>query len=252
MYVKNVGQGPNLVLLHGWGLHSTVWNGILDFLSSRYRVTCVDLPGHGRSGMETDLTSLESVCTQLRAHLPARCILTGWSLGGLIAIAYALRYPAAVNYLLLVASTPRFVKGEGWQHAMRTEILEGFGNSLERDYVTTLNRFLSLLVQTSEDALPTLRQLRRTLFKHPPQPTALRAGLILLRNTDFRSRMRKLACPVGIILGERDMLVPKECGKDILGLVTQGRCAILTGAGHAPFISHPTAFVDTTMEWLDD
>jgi pimeloyl-[acyl-carrier protein] methyl ester esterase len=252
MYIKNVGHGPDLVLLHGWGLHSTVWKGVLNALSPRYRVTCADLPGHGRSGMETDLTSLEAVCAQLRTHLPTRCILAGWSLGGVIAIAYALRYPTAVNHLLLIASTPRFVKDAGWPHAMRSEILEGFGHSLELDYVTTLNRFLSLQVQSSEDAFPTLRQLRRTLFRYPPEITALRAGLTLLRNTDFRSRMGKLACPVGIILGERDMLVPKECGKDILGLVKRGRCAILSGAGHAPFLSHPKAFVNTTMEWLDD
>jgi len=49
LYVEQRGQGPDLVLLHGWGLNLRVWDTLTDELASGFRVIAVDLPGHGRS-----------------------------------------------------------------------------------------------------------------------------------------------------------------------------------------------------------
>ncbi len=50
LHVETRGQGPDLVLLHGWGLNLRVWDGLADELSKSFRVITMDLPGHGRSG----------------------------------------------------------------------------------------------------------------------------------------------------------------------------------------------------------
>ena len=49
MHVKVAGQGPDLVLLHGWGMNADVWDELAPELARQFRVHCVDAPGHGLS-----------------------------------------------------------------------------------------------------------------------------------------------------------------------------------------------------------
>ncbi|HRA24442.1 MAG TPA: alpha/beta fold hydrolase, partial [Usitatibacteraceae bacterium] len=49
LHVELAGQGPDLVLLHGWGLHGGVWQGLARELAPAFRLHLVDLPGHGHS-----------------------------------------------------------------------------------------------------------------------------------------------------------------------------------------------------------
>ena len=51
--ISSRGQGPELVLLHGWAMHSGIWGGVVDVLASEFRVNLVDLPGHGQSQCAT-------------------------------------------------------------------------------------------------------------------------------------------------------------------------------------------------------
>lgn len=252
LFIDTTGEGPDVVLLHGWGLHSGVWDSICPTLARDYRVNCVDLPGHGRSDLGIDLADLDSTCAALYDILPHPAHLVGWSLGGLIAQAYALRYPLAVTQLVLVASTPRFVKTEDWPAAMASQTIEGFASSLERNYHLTLKRFLALQVQSSEAAQGTLRRLNAVLRSHPPHPNALRAGLTLLCETDLRDQLPKLQCSTRLILGERDKLVPVGCGQAIIARLKTGHVVIISGAGHAPFLSHNHNFLSLIQDCLKD
>ena len=52
LYAERLGSGPELVLVHGWGLHGGIWAGLAQRLAQRFRVTVVDLPGHAGSRAE--------------------------------------------------------------------------------------------------------------------------------------------------------------------------------------------------------
>jgi pimeloyl-[acyl-carrier protein] methyl ester esterase len=108
LYTNIEGQGRPLVLLHGWGMNSHVWQPILPALAQRAQVITIDLPGHGANS-HLPLGTLESVVEQLAEHIPPDAIIMGWSLGGLIAQALAHALPERVAALILVASTPKFV-----------------------------------------------------------------------------------------------------------------------------------------------
>ncbi|HHQ4923588.1 TPA: alpha/beta fold hydrolase, partial [Aeromonas veronii] len=83
--VEQFGQGPDLVLLHGWGMNGAVWHGIARQLASHYRVHLVDLPGFGNSPLADEVDySLPWLAEQVAAILPQKCHLLGWSLGGLV------------------------------------------------------------------------------------------------------------------------------------------------------------------------
>jgi len=61
LYVRTLGQGTDLVLVHGWGMHSGIWEDVIEALVDDYRVTYLDLPGYGYSRSATSDYSLESL-----------------------------------------------------------------------------------------------------------------------------------------------------------------------------------------------
>jgi pimeloyl-[acyl-carrier protein] methyl ester esterase len=241
LYTETAGSGPDLVMIHGWGLHSGIWGEFAALLEAGFRVTRVDLPGHGRSDWRGE-ASLDEWVDAVLAVVPASAVWLGWSLGGLVAMRAALRAPAAVAALVTMASTPCFVRKPGWQSAMLPSLLENFSVELAQDYVRTLNRFLALQVRGSAQASAVLKSLRTTLLAHgEPHAAGLDAGLDILRTTDLRAGMQAIASPLLMIMGERDTLVPLNAGRETLGLCADARFEVIEGAGHAPFLAAPEA-----------
>lgn len=252
LHVEQSGLGPDLVLLHGWGLHGSVFAALAEQLAPRYRVTLIDLPGHGRSPPPIHDFDLAAVTETIAAAAPPRAIWLGWSLGGMIAAHMALSAPARVDKLILVASSPRFVTAPDWPHAMDPAILAGFARALEQDYRATLERFLSLQVTTgSTEGRETLRGLRAALLQYTPALPALRAGLEILRGADLRPQLAALSRPTQLILGGRDMLVPVSVGAALRQRAPAIQIDVLSDAGHAPFLSHPQEFLATLTEFLE-
>ena len=238
-------------MIHGWGLHSGIWNTLLPRLETHYRVCCIDLPGHGRSDWQGQQTLDEWVAAVL-AEAPHRAAWLGWSLGGLVAMRAALQAPERVTALVTLASTPCFVRRQGWQSAMLPELLETFSAELKQDYVRTLGRFLALQVRGSEQASGVLGELRNTLLAHgEPNAQALAAGLAILRDTDLRDAMPDLPMHLLMIMGERDTLVPLNAGRETLKLCGNAQLEVIDGAGHAPFLAAPQSVVDSIDEFLD-
>ena len=239
LYTQTGGAGPDLVLVHGWGLHGGIWDEFVPLLEAAFRVTRVDLPGHGRSAWQGQAT-LDAMVAAVLDAVPLHAAWLGWSLGGLVAARAALQAPERVSALVLLAGTPCFVRQPGWQNAMLPALLESFAAELRDDYRQTLNRFLSLQVRGSEHAGRVLRTLRAELLAQgEPEPAALQAGLEILRSTDLRAAVAGVTCPVLLLMGERDTLVPAAAGAAAAPLFQDARVAVITGAGHAPFLQDP-------------
>jgi pimeloyl-[acyl-carrier protein] methyl ester esterase len=252
LHFTTTGCGPDLVLLHGWALSSCVFADLLPRLETRWRVILVDLPGHGASPANIDMRNLDAVCAALQFVAPAPAAYIGWSMGGLIALAHAVRHPECVTRLLLVASQPRFMRAPDWPHGLAAEALDTLQTDLGINPKTAIARFLSLQVQGAESRQRTLRRLHAILRAAPPVPTALRASLGLLRDTDLRTALPMLLRPVRLILGERDRLISTRAGAAIMRLSRDARCEIIQGAGHVPFLSHADAFARALYMYLDD
>jgi len=233
------GSGPDLVLIHGWGLHGGIWDTLVPLLEPHFRVTRVDLPGHGGSAWGGERT-LDDMAQAVLCAAPSAAYWVGWSLGGLVALRAALREPVRIPALVLLASTPCFIRKPDWPYAMLPELLDTFAAELETDYARTLQRFLALQVRGSEDAGATLRQLRATLQAGGlPQPQGLRTGLAVLRESDLRRELPDLQMPVQLLGGARDTLVPAAAAQQTARLLPRAQLAVIDGAGHAPFITRP-------------
>ncbi len=244
MFIKQQGQGKPLILLHGWGFNSEIWNDIAIELAHNWKVYQVDLPGHGKSPMVE--YSLPILTEQLANNLPHDAVWIGWSLGGLLAMNMAIQHQ--VRGLVLIATSPRFVTASDWPHAMTADVLQQFANQLETDTVGTLKRFLTLQIRGCDNARQQLRNLN-SFLANPPSIEALQSGLQLLQNTDLRSQLHQINCPAQLCLGKYDKIVPIEMGND--WTLPTLRKSIIKPAAHIPFLSHPEIFMAILQDFLE-
>ncbi len=252
LHIHTQGQGPHLVFLHGWGLHGDVWEDIAAQLATDYTVSLVDLPGHGRSKLLNSDFSLQSLAKQLAQAFPKSAIWVGWSLGGLIALQIAHQYPKQVKALVMVASTPQFVRSDAWPHAVPAEVFEQFANELQADYKATLNRFIAIQAMGNRDAKAEVRKLRERLFRHgEPNVDALQGGLRILQQSQLQQELATLHCPTKIILGQRDSLAATRAGKTLAQQHDHVDVSVIQGAAHSPFVSHPEQFLATFKEFIE-
>lgn len=251
LHVEIRGRGRDVVLLHGWALHGGMWGSWIEALAADCRLHLLDLPGHGRSPWTATTADLAGFARRVLPHVPPGSVVLGWSLGGLVALELARRHPGHVGALVLVATTPKFVADPDWEHGVPLDVLEQFSQGLAVDYRRTVQNFLSLQVRGDEHAIETLRQLRRSLAAHgEPDRRALEAGLGILRHSDLRDHLSRLAVPALVISGEHDRLTPPGAGLELASRLPSARMRLVERSGHAPFVSHPGVVLAEVQHFL--
>lgn len=236
LHIESSGHGPDLVLLHGWGTGRGVWADLARGLATRFRVHAVDLPGYGNSPACVPYTAQRTV-ELLAATFPSPLTVCGWSLGGQLALQWALEHPAQVRQLVLISATPCFAAAPGWPHGTPPAVLADFARELAADPEAALLRFAALQAQGDGEAQRVLRLLRAL-----PQAVVgaeLAATLEWLRDTDLRARLPYLTQPALVMHGDRDAVTPWAAGAALALALPAARRVTLHGAGHAPFLSQP-------------
>lgn len=236
---ETIGSGRDLVMLHGWGMNSSVWSDFAEVLAGQYRVTLVDLPGHGNSPFkgQQSLADWAEACLEVA---PSSAAWLGWSLGSMIALQAAHVAPERITGVMVLAGMPRFVQTDDWPHAMAPRTLDLFIQALGEDHDKTLERFLALQMLGSDLAQETLRRLKMRLTERPdPHPDALETGLDLLKVADLRDVLRVLDCPIAWLYGDRDTLAPAAAANLLKNWLPDAATDVIAGAAHTPFLSHP-------------
>ena len=247
------GQGPALVLLHGWAMHSGIFAPLVERLAAHFTLHLVDVPGHGRSAGAGLPLTLENAAAQVSAVVPERALWLGWSLGGLVALQAAATRPALVRGLVMLAASPRFVRGEDWAAGMDAAVFRNFASELGRDYRGTLDRFLMLEAQGSDRVREELRLLRAEVFAHgEPSAGVLCDGLALLEDTDLRAKLPSLAMPSLWLAGRRDRLVAPAAMRAAADAAPGGRFVQVESGGHAPFLTHADEVTDALLAFAAD
>jgi pimeloyl-[acyl-carrier protein] methyl ester esterase len=246
LHVDVYGDGPDFVLLHGWGMHGGIWADWAGELASHFRVWVVDLPGHGNSDYQGQDT-LDSWASAVQDVVPENAWWLGWSLGGLVSMAALASQRKNIRGLVLLASTPCFVATRNWKPAVDAEVFGQFAQQLKTDIDRTLTRFLSLQVKGTDRSGEMLRKLRAVLKSRSiPDSDALHCGLRLLQESDMRHVLTEPVAPIYWLLGERDTLVPQEVQNSFPGIPS----TLIEGAGHAPFLSHARRCSEQLDRWL--
>ena len=251
LFTQHYGTGDrSLVLLHGWGLNSQVWDFILAPLGAHFAITVVDLPGYGQS-QPYDALSLKEMAKVIADHIPSQSIVLGWSLGGLVATQLALDAKEKVKQLILVASSPCFSETEQWP-GIKPQVLENFKTQLATDFRRTIDRFIALQSLGTVNASLNTKRLKQAIVDQPQAPLAvLNQGLSILKECDLRDSLPHLDIPTLRIYGALDSLVPRKSILLTDRLWRNSHAVVIEHAAHAPFISHPEAFCSAILTFTD-
>ena len=150
-------------------------------------------------------------------------IVIGWSLGGMLALEMAASQCAAVRALVLISTTARFCRTEGYECGMPEAALESLRVALRDNAVNALRSF------ANQAALP-----RKRLYDlHPQGDLAnLEQGLDLLRTKDLRESAASLCCPTLVLHGAEDRVIPVDAGRRLASSRPQGQFQVFDRVGH--------------------
>lgn len=239
-------NAPELVLLHGWGLSGIIWQEWLPLLQPHCQVTVIDLPGFGGSE-PFEQASLDSVVDAIVAIAPPAAVYLGYSLGGMLAVNIAHRYPERVQAVITFASNQCFVASEQWPYAMPAATYQSFYKTVQHNADKALKRFCGLQASGASNEKALLKVLRDKL--EPASSQNLVDSLDLLAAIDNSRLIGKVSPPAYYLFAECDQLVPLAAAKQ-LQQQWPGQVDIIASAPHSFFISDPQASWQRVKQFL--
>lgn len=236
----------SVVLIHGWAADSRVWQPLAGKLHDRYRILAVDLPGFGESNHGN--WDQEAVLNALIGALPQRCVLVGWSLGGMLATLLASRWPERIAGLVTIATNACYVARPDWPDAMPESTFDTFSAAFTDDVSLCLRRFAALQAHGDSEARAVTRWLREKQWLPDEQQAAQwQDSLGLLKALDIRAVLESLPQASLHLFGAGDSLVPAAAADDFPAGPMR-RVRVLDGCGHIPQLSRPAL----TAALIDD
>ncbi len=253
---------PILVLLHGWGFNSSIWQTNTNHLKDTFQILPIDLNGHGTELFNPEFHNidlyLEYLISKMILKNPAfnnkdiNISILGWSLGGIIALHLKNKFPQYFKNLYLCCSTPcflnRFINNNIWEHGVTQEVWDKFSNDLLSNYTKTINTFM--LLQTVNTDNSSSKDLYRQLINiiknsQPASIDGLLWGLNLLQQ-DYRYLLKSINnTDITFILGKRDRLVNASLVDWLKQNHSKITVHLLKNSGHMPFITEPEIFYKT-------
>ncbi|CEZ19238.1 Pimeloyl-[acyl-carrier protein] methyl ester esterase [Candidatus Methylopumilus planktonicus] len=250
MHIKKIGQGKDLVLIHGWGMHSGIWEPIIDRFSNQYTLHLVDIPGMGKSHVINPY-DLDHVTEEISKALPPSFDILGWSLGSLIAIKMSLMYPKKIHRMVLVGGTPCFINQTDWSYGVDIRDFNNFANNLFKNYKSTMINFYILQLMHSKNSKLIIKKLKEIeAVENPPEIKSLQLGLDILLNNDLRNDINKIKHQTLLITGDMDRLTPKSASIWLESHLKESQLKIIKGASHIPFLSHSDEFFNCLDQFL--
>jgi len=229
------GQGPRLLLLHGWGVDLHTFDKVVPALSQNFQLILPDLPGFGLSSrLEKPWKTLDYART-IRSLLSFLEVdefsVLGHSFGGAVAISLAALSPELIDRLVLVDSAGIREKNT-W-----IRFLEGFSRVLKAK-VPSPYREIFRQVFGSRD------------YKLLSGP--IRQTFINIIGEDLRKDMSQINKETLIIWGGQDKITPLKKGRVINGLIKDSKLVIYNDCDHFPHLEYPKEFVKLVTDFLLD
>lgn len=258
LHADRFGEGPPLLLLHGFTGSSAAWDSLRPELEPRFTVIAVDLPGHGRSSAPADHSrfALHHLAQDLVRLMDTvgvhRAGVLGYSMGGRAALQLALSFPERVAALLLESATPGIESAQ--DRGVRIDSDFALADMIERDGVESFVHFWERLpIWSTQATLPSDVSESVHARRLANEPTGLANSL---RGAGAGSRpsvapqLGSLSMPTLLIAGALD---PKFV--DLAHLMQQtiphARAEIIAGAGHTVHLEKPAEFMAIVDDFLD-
>ena len=246
--LHRTGKGPPVVLLHCLGVDHRLWRIALHDWDRDHTLLAYDFPGHGESPVPSGPYCIADLASQLAAMLDgagiARATVAGISLGGLVAQHFAAVFPARVDRLVLIDTTPRYTDEMRGMWAVRAA-------QARKDGVKSLIPGLLDIWFTKEFVTqnpPAVRYVRAA-FEHCPNEAYARACEALAA-ADLRQLTPKITAPTLVVCGEQDIPSFIDAARWLNANIANSHLAWLKPARHASILEQPLAFQRMLREFL--
>lgn len=203
----DTGKGTAVILLHGFLENKTMWNALIEELSTRYRVIAIDLLGHGHTDplgylhtMEDNADLVHSVLHELKLR---KVILVGHSMGGYVSLAFAELYPEMVKGIALLNSTAKADSEEKKKNRDRAI------NAVKENYANFVRMSVTnLFSETNRERLrKQVDDVKEQALRTPLQGVIASLEGMKIRK-DRERILHEAKFPVLLVLGEKDEVLP--------------------------------------------
>jgi 3-oxoadipate enol-lactonase len=238
--LHRTGKGPVLVLLHCLGVDHRLWRIALPNWERDHMLLAYDFPGHGESPVPSRPYGIADLASQLAATLDsagvARATIAGISLGGLVAQHFAAIFPARVDRLVLIDTTPRYTDEMRGMWAVRAaQAREGGVKSL----IPGLLEIWFTKEFIAQES-PAVRYVRAAFERCPNEGYA--RACEALAAADLRALTPKIAAPTLMVCGEQDIPSFIDAARWLKANIANSHLAWLQRARHASILEQPEQF----------
>lgn len=247
---SDTGEGKALVFLHGYLLSLEIWSDFVAPLTSRYRVICIDLPGHGLSGLIEPISTMEimadSVIAVLKSQNISDAVFFGHSMGGYASLALLAKRPELFNGIVLFHSHTLADNEEVKTKRDREVRLidQGHKNLLLSQSIP--NMFASDLIENQKDKVEVCKQLAQKMGDKE-----VKAAILGLRSRVDRSELLCSAtCPCLNIIGRKDNFISFEDVAMKTQLPAGSDRIIAKDTGHMGFFEEPDFIRTGILQFL--
>jgi pimeloyl-ACP methyl ester carboxylesterase len=240
IYYEVRGDGPPLLLTHGYSSTSAMWQSQVEALSKHHKLVLWDMRGHGQSDYPDNPAAYSEALTvaDMAALLDEigadSAIVGGLSLGGYMSLAFYRAHPQRVRALLIIDTGPGFKKDdarEAWNKRAHET-----GDRFEREGLAVLKSF----------------SRERSSVSHRDASGLARAARGMLTQRDARviELLPNVKVPSLVVVGADD--TPFLAASDYMATKIPGaKKVVIPAAGHAVNIDQPQAFIDAVVPFLD-
>ncbi len=229
---------PTLVMIHGAGGHSQVWQTQIHLLQGSLNTLALDLPGYGESvgDAKSDVDGYaEWLIEGLKAIFREPPFLMGHSMGGAIVQKAALLEPDLMRGIILVGTGPRL------------QVAPMFLEGLRKNFEETVDTLIGFAYATGADSL--LIKEGAKLMKEAGS-SVVYGDFSACNRFDVRNEVGKIKLPCLILCGAEDKLTPPALSRKLNESISGSRLEIVPSAGHMVMIENHKAFNDCVLDFI--
>ena len=244
MAYTQAGDGPAVLLIHGWACDRSFWRNQIEALSGVCRVLAPDLRGHGASSVPKGgywLAQLADDVSRLCRDLgTGRFVLVGHSMGGMIAQRYALDHPGDLAGLVLVATAAADPENALVSRRIaEASPLEGFQDAFLRNSASWF----------TQDSDPELVAWIEARMLNTPEHVAMRL-VAAYEDMDMREELPALDIPTLVVGARGDVSTPVDRSTELSRLIPGANLVIIDGTGHFVQLERPDEVNEAVLAFL--
>lgn len=257
VHVQGQDRGkPALVLVNGFGCEQGMWRSVAPHFASSRQVLLFDHIGTGKADVSpfdrAKYASLQGYADDLLAVCEAAdlrdAVLVAHSVGCIISVLAAVRWPAAFRHLVLIAPSPCFLNDGSYLGGFEREDLDVMLEAMDINYAHWAHQ-MAPLIMGHADRPELASELESSMNRMPPDIARQFARVSF--DSDHRPDLRLLCTPTTILQCADDNLVPEVVGESMCETIANCTLVHLDATGHCPHLSAPDEVVNALLDVLN-